>query len=128
MSKRYTQTSNLAQVLNIIGDRWTLLILYTTWNGHKTFASISKELVNIAPNLLSQRLKFLDEQNLIVKTEYCLTPSRSYYELTEAGERLGDTFRSLVIWGDEFLNSPSETLRHVEGKHTGIVRHFLCLR
>ncbi|UNK20638.1 helix-turn-helix transcriptional regulator [Paenibacillus sp. N3/727] len=99
MKTRYNIPCNIAQSLNIIGDRWTLLVVHEILNGHTMFNEIKKELDGISSNLLSERLKYLEEEGLIKAELYSQHPPRYRYTLTKSGEELEDVFNSLIIWG-----------------------------
>lgn len=104
MKTRYNLPCNIAQTLNIIGDRWTLLILHEILIGQNTFNNIKKALDGISSNLLSDRLKELEEQGLVVSELYSAHPPRYQYTLTEKGEALEPVFNSLLVWGSNHLD------------------------
>src|SRR5919198_2442053 len=80
--------SPLADELQRVGDRWTLLVIATLLDGAKRFNELQDELDGIAPNVLSGRLKLLVEQALVVSRPYSERPPRFEYELTESGREL----------------------------------------
>ncbi len=69
-----------------------------------TFNNIKKALDGISSNLLSERLKELEEQGLVVSELYSAHPPRYQYTLTEKGEALEPVFNSLLIWGSSHLD------------------------
>jgi DNA-binding HxlR family transcriptional regulator len=79
------------------------LIVHEILNGHTTFNEIKKELKGISSNLLSERLKYLEEEGLIKAELYTNHPPRYRYTLTKSGEELEDVFNSLIIWGSSHL-------------------------
>jgi DNA-binding HxlR family transcriptional regulator len=103
MKPRYNLPCNIAQSLNIIGDRWTLLVVHEILNGHTTFNEIKKALNGISSNLLSERLKYLEEEGLVTAELYSHHPPRYRYTLTKSGEELEHVFNSLIIWGSSHL-------------------------
>lgn len=103
MKPRYDIPCNIAQSLNIIGDRWTLLIVHEILVGNTMFNEIKKSLNGISANLLSERLKYLEEEGLIKTELYSTHPPRYRYTLTESGEELEDVFNSFVLWGSRHL-------------------------
>ena len=104
MKTRYNLPCNIAQTLNIIGDRWTLLILHEILIGQNTFNNIKKALDGISSNLLSERLKELEEQGLVLSELYSAHPPRYQYTLTDKGEALEPVFNSLLVWGSSHLD------------------------
>ena len=105
-------TSPLAHALDRIGDRWTLLIVDALQDGPKRFGDVVDEL-GIAPNILTQRLRQLEQETLITARLYQDRPPRFVYELTAAGTELGGALRLLSDWG----------ARHGDGEHP---RHGVC--
>lgn len=103
MKSRYNIPCNIAQSLNIIGDRWSLLIVHEILNGNTLFNEIKKALPGIAPNLLSERLKYLEAEGLISVELYSEHPPRYRYTLTKSGEELEHVFNALIIWGSNNL-------------------------
>jgi DNA-binding HxlR family transcriptional regulator len=104
-------SSPLADALQRVGDRWTLLVVAALLEGAKRFNELQEELEGIAPNVLSARLKLLTEQALIVARAYSERPPRFEYELTEAGRELAGALRLLADWGAR-SGGDTEPLRH----------------
>jgi DNA-binding HxlR family transcriptional regulator len=110
--KQYNLHCNIAQTLNIIGDRWSLLILHQMFLGNETFNEIKDRLEGIPTNLLSERLKALEADELIERSIYQSHPPRYKYVLTEKGFDLEDVFNSLILWGQKYLNTCYKKLVH----------------
>jgi len=91
--------SPLSAALDSVGDRWTLLIVATLLDGSRRFGELQRELDGIAPNVLSSRLRQLEEEGLVVAEPYCERPPRFVYELTEPGRALAGPLRMLAHWG-----------------------------
>ncbi len=96
---RTSDASPLAEALDAVGDRWTLLIVATLLDGARRFGELQDELGGIAPNVLSARLRKLEDEGLVVAERYCERPPRFVYELTEAGHGLAAPVRVLAAWG-----------------------------
>jgi len=92
-------TTPLADALERVGDRWTLLVVAALLGGPKRFNELQDELEGIAPNVLSSRLKALTEQALVVAQPYSERPPRFAYELSESGRELAGALRLLADWG-----------------------------
>lgn len=108
MSRRYFQTvrksldSNcpVARTLDLIGERWTILILRDLLvKGPQRFQDFQESLAGAAPNTLSARLKTLEKQGLIERKLYSEHPPRLEYHLTDKGKTLGPIMRALRDWG-----------------------------
>jgi len=117
MKATYSLPCNIAQSLNIIGDRWTLLIAHEIFVGHTTFNEIKKALDGISSNLLSDRLKYLEETGLITSQLYSDHPPRYEYTLTESGRDLEHVFNALIQWGRLHLPKCYKKLIHAECGH-----------
>jgi DNA-binding HxlR family transcriptional regulator len=102
--------SPLADALNRVGDRWTLLAVAALLDGPRRFNELQEALGGIAPNILSARLKALGEHALVVSRPYQQRPVRVVYELTEAGRELAGALRLLADWGAR--EGDGEPLRH----------------
>ena len=108
MKKQYDIDCNIAQTLNLIGDKWTLLILHAVKVGFKTYKELQENLPGIPTNLLSNRLKTLCEDDLLDCELYSKHPPRYQYNLTD----LDDIYNALIIWGDHHLQKSFKCLNH----------------
>ena len=89
----------LEEALASVGDRWTLLVVAALLDGPRRFGDLQRALPDIAPNVLSARLRHLDEQGLVVTQLYSKRPPRYVYELSSAGRDLAGPLRLLADWG-----------------------------
>lgn len=89
----------IACTLDLIGDRWTLLVLRDLMLGKQRFSEFLQSAESIPTNVLTQRLKRLEGAGLIVRTPYQDNPPRSAYALTPAGESLAPVIRAIHDWG-----------------------------
>jgi DNA-binding HxlR family transcriptional regulator len=89
----------LAAALDAVGDRWTLLIVESLLDGPRRFGDLQDELPRIAPNVLSQRLRRLEGEGLVVAQPYSERPQRFVYELSASGHELAGALRLLADWG-----------------------------
>lgn len=112
MKNPYELPCNIAQALNLIGDRWSLLILHCILQGHETYKDLLETLCGIPSNLLSQRLKALEADGLVRAALYRPHPPRYRYSLTPAGQDLTDIFNSLCDWGSRHAAGCRERLVH----------------
>lgn len=97
--RSYNQYCPLARALDVIGERWTLLIVRELLSGPKRFKDLQDALVGIGTNLLSTRLKNAESNDLITKTKLPPPAVATVYELTERGRKLEETLLALVRWG-----------------------------
>lgn len=101
MARSYGQSScPVARTLDLIGERWTILILRDLLlKGPRRFQDFQESLGGLAPNTLSARLKDLEANGLIVRRAYSEHPPRLEYHLTEKGKSLGPVLKVLREWG-----------------------------
>jgi DNA-binding HxlR family transcriptional regulator len=91
--------SALADALTAVGDRWTLLVIAALLDGPRRFGDLQAEVPGIAPNVLTQRLRQLERNALVVARPYSERPPRFVYELSAAGQELAGALRLLAGWG-----------------------------
>lgn len=89
----------LEAALARVGDRWTLLAVQALLDGPRRFNELQESLPGIATNVLSQRLKHLTAEGLVLARPYQDHPPRYAYELTAAGRELAGALRLLSDWG-----------------------------
>ena len=92
-------TSALEEAVRRIGDRWSLLVIDALMVGARRFGELLEALPGIASNVLSQRLKQLEQQGIVVGRAYSERPPRRSYSLTGAGRDLAGALRLLSHWG-----------------------------
>ena len=109
MSNRsYNQYCGLAYALDIIGERWTLLIVRELIPGPRRFTDLLDGLPGISTNLLSERLKSLEQQGLLCRRILPPPAGSTVYELTSLGRALENSLIELGKWGSQFVPSSSE--------------------
>jgi DNA-binding HxlR family transcriptional regulator len=104
MPKRYDQACPVAKSLELIGDRWTLLIVRDLLKGTCRFQDFQESLKGIAPSILSDRLKLMEEHGLIERRFYSDHPPRAEYILTDKGKELGTVVGALAVWGSHHVH------------------------
>jgi DNA-binding HxlR family transcriptional regulator len=96
-----TAADALATALARVGDRWSLRIVDALGDGPRRFADLEAALPGIATNILTQRLRHLEGERMVLAVPYSRRPRRFAYELTEAGRGLGGAVRLLAQWSAE---------------------------
>jgi DNA-binding HxlR family transcriptional regulator len=124
LKNQYNLPCNIAQTLNIIGDKWTLLIIRQLSIGHNTYKEILQNLDGIPSNLLSNRLKELEKDELITSELYNQHPPRYEYILTDSGLDLDDVFNSIILWGEKHLQKCYKQLVHNKCNHKIQLQYF----
>jgi DNA-binding HxlR family transcriptional regulator len=109
MSQRsYKQICGVAKALDLIGERWTLLIVRELMLGPKRFGALREALPGISGNLLSARLRALSDAGIVERVELPAPASVDAYALTDRGEGLRPVIESLALWGYELLEPEAE--------------------
>ena len=104
-------TTALGEALARVGDRWTLLVIEALLTGPRRFGDLQDDVPGIAPNILTQRLRHLEREALVVARPYSDRPPRVAYELSETGAELAGALRLLADWGARH-SAGAEPLRH----------------
>jgi DNA-binding HxlR family transcriptional regulator len=100
MRTGYGQDCPVARALDVIGEKWSLLILRDLMRkGPLRFQALEAGLPGVAPNTLSARLKTLEGQGVIAARLYERHPPRYEYVLTDKGKALGPVLKALYAWG-----------------------------
>jgi DNA-binding HxlR family transcriptional regulator len=111
---RPPQPSPLSAALGRVGDRWKLLVIDVLLDGPGRFSDLERAIPDISTNILSARLRELEQDGLVVADAYSDRPRRHEYSLTATGKELAGALQLLADWG----------ARHGEGLATN--RHDLC--
>lgn len=93
----------IACTLDLVGDKWTLVIVRDMLTGKKRFGDFKKSPEGIPTNILADRLRRMEEAGLIRKTEYEKKPQRFEYGLTTKGESLLPVMQDMCRWANKFL-------------------------
>src|SRR5215218_10846104 len=91
--------SPLEAALDRVGDRWSLLIVEALLDGPRRFNELGEAVAGIAPNILTDRLRRLERERIVVATPYQQRPPRMSYALTADGRDLASALRLLADWG-----------------------------
>jgi DNA-binding HxlR family transcriptional regulator len=109
--RRMSAVEALDQALSAVGDRWTLLVIAALLDGPRRFGDLQETVPGIATNVLSQRLRALQEEGLVSAEPYSNKPARYSYELSAAGAELAGALRLLADWAGRH-RTDVEPLRH----------------
>jgi DNA-binding HxlR family transcriptional regulator len=116
VKKSLDKNCPVARSLDIVGERWTLLLVRDLLVGPKRFQDFLESMPGMAPNVLSDRLKTLEAHQLIERNFYSDHPPRAEYSLTQKGHELGVVVLALGRWG----------VRHLDIKSPGTLQHDEC--
>jgi DNA-binding HxlR family transcriptional regulator len=96
------QVCSIARTLELLGERWTLLVIRDVLSGNRRFGEIHESL-GVARNVLSARLQRLVDEGILERRRYQERPARYEYFLTEKGLDLWPTMMAMLAWGDRHL-------------------------
>jgi DNA-binding HxlR family transcriptional regulator len=107
--RSYEQYCTMANALDIVGERWTLLIVRELMLGPRRFTDLLDNLPGIGRNLLSERLRRMEDESLVRRRELPPPAASRVYELTGDGRALGPVLTELSRWGLGRLGPPRRT-------------------
>ncbi|MDB4014907.1 helix-turn-helix transcriptional regulator [Flavobacteriaceae bacterium] len=109
MKKEFRSGCPISSALDVVGDKWSLLIIRDMLVKHKkTFKEISDSYEKIAPSILSSRLKLLESYKLIFKTKVPDNKKENIYLLTKKGIRLTPIIIEFSLWGNSNMREFNE--------------------
>ncbi len=142
MKNNFRSSCPLASTLDIIGDKWSLLIVRDMLiQEKKTFKDFSGSPERIAPGILSARLKWLEENELITKQKFPVNQKENIYLLTDKGIDLAPVIMEIILWSDKNLRNQNanmyslanagfdkdkfEVIKNVQNNYREIVRSLI---
>jgi DNA-binding HxlR family transcriptional regulator/putative sterol carrier protein len=105
--RSYQQFCPAARALDVVGERWTLLVVRELLTGPKRYTDLQDGLPGIGPNVLAQRLRSLESAALVQKRRLPPPAASTVYELTELGSGLDSVMTSLFQWGLQLAGAPT---------------------
>jgi DNA-binding HxlR family transcriptional regulator len=108
MKKEFRSGCPISSALDVVGDKWSLLIIRDIVKHKKTFKEISDSYEKIAPSILSSRLKLLESYKLIFKTKVPDNKKENIYLLTKKGIRLTPIIIEFSLWGNSNMREFNE--------------------
>ncbi len=115
MSKHYDQYCPVAHALELVGERWSLLVVRELMNGPKRYTDLAEHLPGIGTNILASRLRDLEASGVITKRTLPPPAASRVYELTDFGRELRPVMRELAFWGARSLGPPTADDELYEG-------------
>jgi DNA-binding HxlR family transcriptional regulator len=108
MAKRYEQYCPVAHALDLVGDRWALLVVRELMHGPKRYTDLVEHLPGIGTNILAARLRDLEGHGVVSRRILPPPAASKVYELTEYGRALRPAIRELALWGARSLGPPTD--------------------
>lgn len=107
MRKTYDQYCPVAHALDLVGERWTLLVVRELMHGPKRYTDLVEHLPGIGTNILAARLRDLEACGIVAKRKLPPPAASQVYELTDYGRELRGALRELALWGARSLGPPA---------------------
>ena len=117
--RTYDQNCSIARSLEVVGERWTLLVLREVFTGQRRFEAIQRNL-GVATNILADRLQTLLDEDILERRALSHRSDRFEYRLTEKGLDLNPVLLELMRWGDRWTapaHGPPVTVEHRDCGH-----------
>ena len=108
MTKRYEQYCPMAHALDLVGDRWALLVIRELMNGPMRYTDLVDRLHGIGTNILAARLRDLELHGVVARRTLPPPAASRVYELTDYGRELRPAMRELALWGARSLGPPTD--------------------
>jgi DNA-binding HxlR family transcriptional regulator len=108
MTKRYEQYCPMAHALDLVGDRWALLVIRELMHGPKRYTDLVDRLPGIGTNILAARLRNLEIHGVVARRTLPPPAASKVYELTDYGRELRPAMRELALWGARSLGPPTD--------------------
>ena len=115
MVKRYEQYCPMAHALDLVGDRWALLVIRELMHGPKRYTDLVDCLPGIGTNILAGRLRDLEGHGVVTRRTLPPPAASKVYELTDYGRELKPAMRELALWGARSLGPPIDNDELFEG-------------
>jgi DNA-binding HxlR family transcriptional regulator len=119
------QVCSIARALEVVGDRWTLLVLRDVVLGIHRFDELLTSL-GVASNVLSDRLNRLVSEGILERVRYSERPARFEYHLTEKGRELGVCLIGLMQWGDRYISDEPPRIARRRSDHAPITARLVA--
>ena len=113
----------IAYTLDVVGDRWSMLILRDMFRGRRRFAALADSVEGIPPAILTARLRLLEHEGIVVRRMYSDHPPRAEYHLTAKGHDLGPVVGALATWGEKYSEHDFSIIDEECGHGLSVIYH-----
>lgn len=100
--EKFSMCPRFENAFELLGKRWTGLIIRTLLNGQNRFSDIEEAIPNMSARMLTERFKELEKEGIILRKVYPETPVRIEYELTEKGRALQSVMDEIQKWAEKW--------------------------
>ena len=109
------QACPISPVVEVLFSRWTTPILWTlNAHGRQRFGELERVIPTITPKVITQRLRQLERDGLVIRTYHAEVPPRVEYEISALGQNLGELFGTLTAWGTAHLPDIEQARRRFD--------------
>jgi DNA-binding HxlR family transcriptional regulator len=115
MGKAYDQYCPMAHALDLVGDRWALLVIRELMHGAKRYTDLVDHLPGIGTSILAARLRELEVHGIVSRRTLPPPAASKVYELTDYGRELRPALRELALWGARSLGPPTDKSQLFDG-------------
>ena len=112
----YERNCPSRQVLDRIGDTWSLLIILTLAEGPRRYTEVAQRIEGVSPKMLTQTLRGLERDGLVRRTVHAVVPPRVDYELTSLGQSLRGLVRGLEDWAESHIEEVLKARADYDGR------------
>ena len=95
-------TCQMFDTLQLVGNKWVLVILLRLSGGTKRFGELQKSIEEISPKVLTQQLKKMEKEGLVNRKVYAEIPPKVEYSLTDKGKALEPVMKKIIEWGEVY--------------------------
>jgi DNA-binding HxlR family transcriptional regulator len=113
----YDRNCPTRELLNRIGDRWTVLVIGALSDEPRRFSQLARRVDGISQKMLTQTLRTLERDGLVTRTVYAEVPPRVEYQLTELGRTLRAPLKTLEDWATDHMSSVIESRERLAARH-----------
>ena len=110
------------EVLNRVGDKWSVLIVQLLADGPKRFSELRRAIEGISQRMLTLTLKGLERDGLVTRTVYPTIPPRVEYELTDLGRTLRKPIQALAQWAQENRERIQQSRNRYDGQLSAVIK------
>ncbi|POM23445.1 putative HTH-type transcriptional regulator YtcD [Actinomadura rubteroloni] len=125
MAERLPRECSVADALDLVGERWSLLAVREISHGFHRFDQIVRN-TGASRDILTARLRKLEDAGILRRRRYSEHPPRYEYHLTEPGHELNDVLIALMKWGDKYLNPDDPPVRFVHSCGETLTAEVVC--
>lgn len=122
-SKVFRSRCPIASSLDILGDKWTLIVIRDLFRGKFKFSELAASPEKIKTNILTDRLKWLEENKIVQKSAYQAKPTRYMYVLTDKGKDLMPIMQAMASWGERHIGGTVKVTHRLQGSKSAEESH-----